>query len=379
MSPLEQQLVARIAATGPIGLAEYMSICLLDPRHGYYATRDPFGQAGDFTTAPEISQMFGELMGLALAQSWLDQGSPSPFTLAELGPGRGTLMRDLLRATARVPGFHAAARVTLLEASPSLRKLQRAALGARAARQADAPEPSPTRPPNDPAEGAVWIDDAADLTSDAAPQPVFVIANEFFDALPIRQFQRQDAVWRERLVAIRDGRLSPVLGGPVALPELAARMGDTVDGDVVEICPEASRIAGLLGTAIARHGGVALIVDYGAARSLGDTFQALHRQGHADPFAHCGEADLTAHVDFGALAQAARPAAASPLVSLGVLLERLGITARARALAERLQGDALASHIRAHRRLTHPQEMGSLFRSLALVPPGSALPPGYAP
>ena len=157
-------IAARIAETGPISVADFMAECLLHPQHGYYATREPFGAQGDFVTAPEISQMFGELVGLCLAQTWLDQGRPDPFILAELGPGRGTLMADALRAAASVPGFREAGRVTLLEASPRLRKIQRAALPV-------APE---------------FIDSVADLPD----APLYFVANEFFDALPIRQFVR---------------------------------------------------------------------------------------------------------------------------------------------------------------------------------------------
>lgn len=370
MSPLGQSLIRRIARTGPINLADYMQTCLLDPDHGYYATRDPFGTAGDFITAPEISQMFGEMVGLWLAQTWMDQGAPSSFCLVELGPGRGTLMADILRATARVPGFHAAARVTLIEASATLRTVQRATLAGR---------------------DVLWLDDIS-----ALPQaPVFVIANEFFDALPIRQFQRAAGGWRERLIGLGDApgtgetgdetgdgprALAWGLGGPVAPESLSHRLRDTSDGDIVEICSAGAAIAAGLGHAIAREGGAALFVDYGGWHSLGDTFQALKAHAPVDPLAEPGEADLTAHVDFEALARAgeAAGARAAPLVSQGVFLERLGITQRARALAQKLSGNPLKEHIAAHRRLTHPDEMGQVFKTLALIPAGAALPPGFA-
>jgi NADH dehydrogenase [ubiquinone] 1 alpha subcomplex assembly factor 7 len=181
MTALADILLARIAATGPMRLAEYMAECLLHPLHGYYATRDPFGAAGDFTTSPEISQMFGELLGLCLAQTWLDQGAPAPFTLAELGPGRGTLMADVLRATKGVPGFHAGLQVVLVEASAHLQGVQRATLG-----------------------DVRWVDDVQGLPD----QPLFLLANEFFDALPIRQFTRVDAGWAETVVGSVDGHLA---------------------------------------------------------------------------------------------------------------------------------------------------------------------------
>ncbi|KIC50380.1 SAM-dependent methyltransferase [Tateyamaria sp. ANG-S1] len=348
---LRDHLIARITSQGPITVADFMGEALLHPIYGYYTTRDPLGAAGDFTTAPEISQMFGELVGLSLAQSWLDQGAPNPFTLAELGPGRGTLMADIVRATARVPGFHAAARIMLIEASPTLRAAQTRALAAHSIEHID--------------------------STDALPDaPLCLVANEFFDALPVRQFQRDGAGWRERNVGLRDGvlclGLSPV--GPQA--SLMHRLDDTEDGHIVETCPAASPILKAIGDRIASHGGAALIIDYGDWRSLGDTMQALRNHEPVDPLADPGNADLTAHVDFEALCAAAAPAAHSRVTPQGIFLERLGITARAQALAAKLDGPALEAHIAAHRRLTHPEEMGNLFKVLGLFPDHAAPPPG---
>ncbi len=352
MTALADLLIRRIAATGPLTLADYMAECLLHPDHGYYATRDPFGAGGDFTTAPEISQMFGELIGLCLAQAWLDQGAPAPFTLAELGPGRGTLMADVLRATRTVPGFHAAARVMLVEASPTLRGIQRRTLG-------DHP--------------VTWAD-----TVDALPEaPLFLIANEFFDALPIRQFTRHPAGWAETVVGVAGGRLSLGRTPPAPLAVLAHRLGDTMPGEIVEICPAAAPIMGRIGGLITRRGGAALIIDYGGWRSRGDTFQALQDHRPADPLAAPGAADLTAHVDFQALAQAAAPARASAMIEQGALLRRLGIDQRAARLAQSLTGAAQSQHLAAHRRLTDRGEMGSLFKALAIHPPLLPPPPGF--
>jgi len=353
MSALSAQILARIAADGPMSLADYMAECLLNPLHGYYTTRDPLGAGGDFTTAPEISQMFGELLGLSLAQAWLKQGAPAPFALAELGPGRGTLMADLLRATRGVAGFHAAARIHLLEASPALRARQRAALEGFA---------------------VTWIDRLDDLPD----LPLFLVANEFFDALPIRQFLRDGAAWRERRVGAEGDRLMLGLAGPAPQAALAHRIEDTRDGDIVEICPAAPALAQRIGAQIEARGGAALIVDYGDWRSLGDTLQALRGHAPADPLEAPGEADLTAHVDFEAIA-AAVPCAHARLTPQGVVLERLGITARAQALARGLSGPALENHIAAHRRLTHPEEMGTLFKVLGLYPRRAAPPPGLEP
>lgn len=353
MTALVESLTRRIAATGPLTVADYMAECLLHPDHGYYSTRDPFGVQGDFTTAPEISQMFGELAGLCLAGAWLDQGRPPAVTLAEPGPGRGTLMADILRATRGVPGFHDAVRVHLIEASATLRARQRETLARQEVR---------------------WADSLDDLPE----APLFLIANEFFDALPIRQFVRDPAGWRERVVGLVDGALAFGLAPPAAQAALAHRLADTRPGDIVEICPAAAPAMAAIAGRIARHGGAAVIVDYGGWHSLGDTLQALSRHGRADPLAAPGLADLTAHVDFEALARAAPGVAVSPLTPQGLWLERLGITARAQALARGLTGAALDAHVAAHRRLTHPDEMGTLFKCLALHPIHTPLPPGFA-
>ncbi|NCO87537.1 MAG: class I SAM-dependent methyltransferase [Rhodobacterales bacterium] len=349
MTPLGRIIAARIAAQGPMSLAQYMADCLMHPVHGYYTTRDPLGRAGDFITAPEISQMFGELLGLALAQAWLDQGAPAPFTLAELGPGRGTLMVDALRACARMPGFVAAARLHLVETSPVLRAAQRARL-----------------------PGAVWHDSVASLPE----APLFLIANEFLDALPIRQFIRDGAGWRERMVGLANGALAFGLAPATPVAALANRHDDTRDGDLVELCPALPAITAQIGARIARHGGAAIIVDYGDWESLGDTLQALQGGARADPLAAPGAADLTAHVDFAAIARAAAPVRHSRLTPQGVFLERLGITQRAQALAAGLGADARASHVAAHRRLTHPEEMGQLFKVIGLTPHAAAPIPG---
>ncbi len=355
MTPLADSLIRRIAATGPISVADYMADCLLHPEFGYYSTRDPFGVEGDFTTAPEISQMFGELLGLALAQGWLDQGAPAPVTLAEAGPGRGTLIADILRATRGVPGFHAAAQVHLIEASATLRARQKQTL-------AD--------------YDVTWVDQAQDL-----PQaPLLLVANEFFDALPIRQFVRTPGGWRERQVGLDDdGRLALGLSTAAPLADLDHRLADTQPGDLVETCAPARPVMGAVGERIARHGGAALVIDYGDWRSLGDTLQALRGHQREDPLASPGNADLTAHVDFEALAAAAPGVAHSRMTAQGVFLERLGITARAQALARNLTGAALEQHIAAHRRLTHPEEMGSLFRVICFNPQTGAPLPGLDP
>ena len=354
MTALKRHIAARIAASGPMTLAEYMATCLMHPEMGYYATSDPFGAGGDFTTAPEISQMFGEVIGLCLAQTWLDQGQPASFVLAELGPGRGTLMADILRATKGVPGFLDAAAVHLVETSPALRDVQRRNLEGHA---------------------ITWHDTVAKLPD----APLYLVANEFFDALPIRQFQRDGDGWRERVVALREGALAFGLGAPVAPPELTGRLADTADGDIVETCAPSRAIAVEIGARIAAQGGAALIVDYGGWRSLGDTFQAVKGHAATDPLEAPGEADLTAHVDFEALAIAASPARHAQLTPQGTLLRRLGIEARADVLARNLDGPDRENHLAAFRRLTDRDEMGTLFKVLALHPSTTAPPPGTEP
>jgi SAM-dependent MidA family methyltransferase len=353
MTPLGRLLIERIREGGPIAVADYMAECLLHPVHGYYTTRDPFGAAGDFTTAPEISQMFGELVGLALAQAWLDQGAPAPFTLAELGPGRGTLMADILRATRGVGGFHTAARVVLVEASPVLRQKQQATIG----RVCDLP--------------IRWVG----TTHDLPEEPLFLVANEFFDALPIHQYQFVNGGWHERLVGLQGDALAFGLAERtsfVAGPAFA--QGE--EGQVVE----EGRLARLAVSAVHHrlhhHGGLALIIDYGGWRSRGDTLQALRAHVYDDPLAHPGQADLTAHVDFEALTA---PDLAHAYTTQGEFLLRLGIRPRAERLARGLSGAALQSHLAALARLTEAAEMGSLFKVLALTRAAAPLPPGFAP
>ncbi len=350
---LKRLILDRIRMDGPISIASYMTDCLLHPTLGYYSTRDPLGAGGDFVTAPEISQMFGELVGLSLAQAWINQGRPAPVTLAELGPGRGTLMADILRATHMVPGFHEAAHVHLVEVSPVLQKVQAKTLSGHQVE---------------------WLQDAADLPE----QPLLLVANEFFDALPIRQFVRSGDGWRERCVGATREDLVFGLAGVAHIPELSHRMADTGDGDLVETSSTATPVISAVARRIAKHGGAALIIDYGDWRSLGDTFQAVKGHETVDVLTGPGQADLTAHVDFEALAHAARDAgcAHTRLTTQGVFLERLGITARAQALAQNLRGKELESLVTAHRRLTHPDEMGNLFKTLGLYPAQGQPPPG---
>ncbi len=349
MTPLGERLAREIAATGPIPVARYMADCLAQ----YYGSRDPLGRGGDFVTAPEVSQVFGELIGLWCADLWLRAGSPAKLRLVELGPGRGTLMADLWRAVARVPGFHAATSVHFVETSPTLRRAQ----------AAQVPQ-------------AVWHDRIDDIPDDA---PLLLVANEFFDALPIRQFVRTEAGWRERMVAFGDGRFFAA-AGPVPVdalmpPSLIA----APPGTVVELAPAAGAVAAEIGARLAAQGGAALIVDYGyAGPATGDTLQAVRAHGFADPFADPGEADLTAHVDFTALRVAARPATAFGPVTQAALLAMLGIEARTAALAARATPDQAALLRAGTARLVGGDAMGSLFKALALTGGDWPQPAGFA-
>src|SRR6185312_4224494 len=296
VSALTALLAQRIRDAGPLGIDEYMAAALTHPEHGYYATRDPLGAAGDFVTAPELSQMFGELVGAWCIDSWARMGRPDPVILAELGPGRGTLMADLLRASRVAPDFRRALRLHLVEGSPVLRAKQAAALN----------EAEPR-----------WHDDIATL-----PQgPLLLVANEFLDALPIRQLVRRSDGWHERRVALgRDGALDAEAAIPPALSGAAP-------GSLCEIRPAALALAASLGARLSREGGVALFIDYGhAASACGDTLQAVRGHRRHDVLAEPGTADLTAHVDFAAVAAAATAAGARAWgpVTQGAFLVALG-------------------------------------------------------
>ncbi len=349
MTPMERLIHAEIAVHGPISMARYMELALSHPEHGYYTTRDPFGVAGDFITAPEISQMFGELIGLWIAQCWQDQGSPNDIVLAELGPGRGTLMSDALRSLKLVPGFLDEAEIWMVETSPVLRKACEATL------------------PNHQIKWATGIEELPD-------KPLFLMANEFFDALPVRQFQKVDVQWFERMVGADEHglnvRLTPMRGDlPFAVHPAMA------DGAIVEYSPLSVTIAQNIHQRIVAKGGTALIVDYGSWDGVGDTIQALRSHATANIFDAPGQADLTAHVNFERLCD---ETTAQYFTTQGEFLEHLGVTARANQLAAGADQKAAQAVQAAHRRLTHPDEMGKLFKVLGLMPKDAPQPVGFA-
>jgi NADH dehydrogenase [ubiquinone] 1 alpha subcomplex assembly factor 7 len=360
MTPLEAEIRRIIAVDGPMSVAAFMRLCLGHPEHGYYTTRDPFGRGGDFITAPEISQMFGELIGLWAAAAWQAMGAPARVALMELGPGRGTLMADALRAARVVPAFVAALNVHLVETSPVLRRLQQerlAGLGVPVA----------------------WHGDIADVPDG----PLIVIANEFFDALPVHQAVKAADGWHERMVGVDAGALAFALH-PDPIPGFAAivpgRLAGAPTGAVYEwrsgdvVAEIAHRVAG--------HGGAALTLDYGHRESaLGETLQAVGRHAFADPLASPGEVDLTAQVDFAALARTAEGAGArvhGP-VAQGEFLRRLGIEARAAALRATATPAQAVDIDDALARLagTGGDAMGELFKAIAFADPRLDALPGF--
>jgi NADH dehydrogenase [ubiquinone] 1 alpha subcomplex assembly factor 7 len=357
--PLSGHLRRLIALKGPLSLADYMSEAMWHPTLGYYATRRVLGAEGDYVTAPEISQMFGELIGLWCGVAWQSIGSPKPVRLVELGPGRGLMMADALRAARHVPGFLDAARIHLLEASEPLRVLQRERLaGAEIS----------------------WHENFASLPDG----PIVLVANEFLDALPIAALERTEAGWRERLVDTDEpnGRFRFMLGTVPSSAEalLPPSLASAPLGSVVEVSPAAIGFVAAIAERVVTQGGIALLIDYGPAVSTaGATLQALRHHRRHDPLDAPGSADLTAHVDFATLARAARETGAAVYgpVEQGTFLARLGIRER----AERLQAMAGGEKARAVRlalgRLIDPSEMGTLFKAMAIAAPALGVPAGF--
>lgn len=358
--PLAQRIARRIRAEGPLSLAAFMTLALHDPEAGYYARRSPIGAAGDFVTAPEISQIFGELLGLWCAELWDRIGRPERIILADLGPGRGVLMADLLRAAGTVPAFRRAIDPVLVETSPLLRREQQRRLAAAAPR---------------------WVERFDDLPAG----PLIVIANEFFDALPVRQFIRGRDAWAERLVGLDEaGRLACGRGPESRAASLLVptALRDTAPpGAIAEICPMGVALAAALGRRLATEPGAALIVDYGYHPiALGSTLRALREHRPVSPFADPGGADLSTHVDFAALAEAAGAAGARAWgpVPQGRFLAALGAEARLSALLAHARANERPDLTSGLMRLLDPQQMGALFKALAFTSPDLAVPPGFA-
>ena len=359
MTPLARILARRIRVEGPISVSTFMAEALGHPEHGYYRRADPLGAAGDFVTAPEISQMFGELIGLWCAEMWRLMGSPTAFRFVELGPGRGTLMADALRATKVLPGFGDAASLHLVETSPALRERQKQALAAY---------------------DVAWHDRFADVPDG----PTILVANEFFDALPIHQFERTADGWRERLVALEGERfvrtLSPTrTPAEVLIPRILLVAAEPQS--VVEVSPLSITTMTAIAERLAAFGGCALVVDYGHdGHAVGDTLQAVRNHEFQDVLGDPGAVDLTAHVDFAALAEAAHDNAGhfGPTTQ-GAFLQALGIRMRAEQLKKHASEAQRRDIDAALQRLIDPKEMGTLFKVMAVCDRDLPPPPGFDP
>jgi len=352
MTPLEKHLRRRIALEGPMTVADFMGAALGHPEYGYYMTRDPFGVDGDFTTAPEISQMFGELIGLWMVNCWQEMGAPDRVHLVELGPGRGTLMADMLRAAKRLPAFLDAAKVTLVEMSPTLSTVQERTLEEH---------------------DINWCSSVDALPSDA---PLLVAGNEFFDAIPIRQFRMTESGWREILIAIgpENDDLQPVLapGSGPAIALIDPSLSNAAIGTTAEIAPASWDIADRLARRIAEQRGAALFIDYGYdGPATGDTLQALRKHKPVPVTYEPGQSDITAHVDFTALRRVFSEAGlnASPTATQGAFLQALGIDMRARTLLQSASPQQAKDIASARDRLIRDDGMGKLFKVIGVRHP----------
>ncbi len=354
MTPLKTKILDLIRADGPITVSQYMQIALYEPLHGYYTSREPVGaehaRGGDFVTSAEISQVFGELIGLFFVQAWEDRGQPKRFHFVEFGPGRGTMMADMLRATRLRPGFREAAVVTLIETSPSLRAVQKATLAN---------------------ESVQWAQHIGEIPADA---PLFAVGNEFLDAFPIRQFVRSERGWHERMVAAQGDALIFALT-PYVTPShvVPPALQDAPVGSFFETSQAAEYALRQIVRRVRDSNGVGLFLDYGHTHSAhGDTFQALKAHRFADTLAEPGLADLTAHVDFEAMGSVGRKegASVSGPVTQGEFLTRLGAVERAARLGQ--------AETEAVERLIGADAMGRLFKVMAFSAPNSPALAGFS-
>lgn len=354
---LKSLILDTIRDKGPMTVADYMQLALGHEEYGYYMKQDPFGRKGDFVTAPEVSQIFGELLGAWVATLWHQLGAED-VALVELGPGRGTLMKDMLRATEHVPGFHDALCVVMVETSPALKRMQQAVLVGSHSRIA-------------------WQHDIRELPD----MPIIVIANEFFDALPIRQFVRMAEGLKEKLVEIDPEDEEKLC---FVIQEIGIRLikGGAYSGDevVVESCPAARSVVHTLAAHLERFGGGGLIVDYGyTGGSRGNTLQAVKGHGFFPVLEEPGNADITAHVDFDTISDAFDDHGIATFgpVGQGAFLSRIGAELRAEALLSRATPEQQDDIIAGLKRLISPHEMGELFKVLAFTHDGRVIPAGF--
>lgn len=363
MTPLDGLIREIIALEGPLSIETFMTLALYHPIHGYYRSKDPIGRGGDFITAPEISQMFGELIGVFAAEVWLMMGSPAPFRLIELGPGRGTLMSDALRTLRQLPHLHASLEVHLVEVNAGLREVQKKSLERSGA-------------------ACVWHEAWEDLPAG----PAVILANEFFDCLPVKHYVAQADGWHERLIGLGGSSGDLTFGlSPGALPGEGALWLDegqrqTKPGSILEIGFAGMALMKNLAARVAREGGALLVIDYGYQSQIsGETLQAVKNHEFADPLRDIGEADLTALVDFKRLAQAAQESGALTYgpVSQGSWLKAMGIAERAEVLKRAANPRQAGEIDAALTRLTAPNAMGDLFKVLAVTDQGLSEVPGF--
>ena len=358
-SPLETEIRRRIALAGPMPVAEYMALCLFDPKHGYYNTHDPFGARGDFITAPEVSQMFGELIGLWVSAVWKQMGAPENVRLIELGPGRGTMMKDVLRAAKIVPEFRAAIVTHLVEISPLLKAQQEKAL-------------------EDAGVPIFWHAALADVPKG----PAIIFANEFFDALPVNQAIKTERGWHERRIQIDSSDQLAFTIAPEPLPFFQTLLPSDLQapraGAIFEWRADTAAIE--LGRRVVNGRGAALVIDYGHTETgLGETLQAVGQHAYADPLTLPGNLDLTAHVDFQSLSRAVEAMGTNGFgpIEQSLFLRRLGIEQRAASLKAKTGRSTEIDQALARLIGQNRTAMGELFKVIAFAHPSIGVPPGF--
>jgi SAM-dependent MidA family methyltransferase len=362
VNTLKRRIVDLIEALGPIPVSEYMALCLFDQRHGYYMTRDPLGRDGDFTTAPEVSQMFGELVGAWLIEMWRRAGRPEKPIFSEIGPGRGTLAKDLARTFDRLePGLRDRSNFILIETSPKLAWAQATTIKGTG--------------------GTVeWAATVDELPRD---RPLFIVGNELFDAVPARQFVKTASGWRERCVGLDDEDELQFIAAPGSInPALLPPDAEAApEGAIFEVAPAREALMQKIAERIAKDGGSGLFIDYGhLAPGIGDTFQAMREHAFVDTLEAPGEADLTTHVDFAALAAVAHAAGLrTRLATQGEFLLALGLLERAGQLGANRDAAGQEKLRQDVERLAGPEQMGELFKVIAIGPAGVQFPGFPAP
>lgn len=391
MTPLQEKIIRLITIQGPIEISRYMLMATADPEYGYYRTANPFGREGDFITAPETSQMFGEMVAIWALATWQNMGSPAPFLLCEAGPGRGTLMDDILRTIGKlVPQYLDAARVILVETSPRLAAAQKEKLKSRGIQ-------------------VQWVGNVEEL----AGLPLILIANELFDVLPIHQYVSGNGAFRERMISVDENgslcfslehypiRWNQITGRtmrPIKTPErqpdstgsigisgsaqdertlMQAEAPDMPDGTVIEVSPARMALARQISAHIVRNRGAALIIDYGALETgFGDTLQAMSKHSFRSPLENPGDYDLTSHVNFAALARAAHSAGChTAALTQGDFLINLGLPERAGRLGADKDETFRQQVVADVERLAAPERMGGLFKVLCIADPRTTMPP----